>query len=379
MTDRAGADRGGRINISSADLDAPEVDARVAQLQAAREVPLVRAVGAPRQAGPAARGAWWRGSVPTLAVAGLLGGVAGWALAELIARPDDTTHWYGESSTVGTVVFVSLFATALGLLLGGWEGIQAHSWQKARRAMQQAGPVSLAGGAVGGFAAQKLFEPIIRDALRTALEQESEAQALATIKRALHLGRGVGFALAAAAIGLALGAASRSGRRAVNAAVGGLVGGFVGGFLFDYVADWLHTESGVLPRLVALGLCGAMVGAGIGLVEAVRKDHWLEILTGGMAGKQFILYHDRTVVGAAADADITLIKDPGIAGQHLSLHRSPRGLLAGALDSNHPMLINGVPAAQAVLGDGDQIQLGNTVLRYREKEPVVPVVGPIHG
>jgi hypothetical protein len=363
--------RPGRIQISNDDLDAPEVGARVDQLQAARAAPLVRPVGVAQQ--QAAAVPWWRGNVPTLGVVGLVGGIAGWLAAEVITRPDSENPWYGRSVNLGTILFVGVFAVALGFALGLWEGIQARSRQKVALAARRLAPFMLGASVAGGFVAQQLYTSMITDAYRQAVEDGS----FDNVRVTLHFSRGLAFAVAAGSLGLALGGASRSGRRAVNAGIGGLVGGFVGGYLFDYVSEWVDAESGAIPRLVALAACGAMVGVGIGLVETVRKEHWLEIVSGGMAGKQFILYQDQTLVGAAPDAHVTLIKDPAIAPHHLSLRRTPNGLVATANDPAWPVLVNGVAQQQALLADGVSLQVGRTVLRYREKVPTQLTTGPI--
>jgi Inner membrane component of T3SS, cytoplasmic domain len=364
--------RPAKLHISAEDLDTPEVGARIDQLRAAQAAPLVRPVGATvPQTG---RGSWWRGNVPTLALVGFGGGLVGWLGAELIARPDSEDPWYGNSVNVGTILFVGVFAVALGFALGLWDGIQARSRRKMLLAARRLAPFMLGASVAGGFVAQQVFTGMLEAAYRRALDDNS----VEAFQSSLHLARGVAFAIAAGSLGLALGGASRSGRRAVNAAIGGVVGGFVGGFLFDYVGEWLDADSGTVPRLVALSLCGAMVGVGIGLVEAVRKEHWLEIASGGMAGKQFILYQDRTTVGAAPDVDITLIKDPAIAPHHLTLQRTPRGLVVTSVEADRPVLVNGVPIREAVLADGHSLQAGRTVLRYREKAPSAPVTGTIH-
>jgi hypothetical protein len=364
--------RPGKLHITAEDLDTPEVGARIDQLRAAQAAPLVRPVGL---AGPqTGRGPWWRGNVPTLAVVGLVGGLIGWAGAELVARPDSEHPWYGSSVNVGTILFVGVFAVALGFALGLWDGIQARSRAKMLLAAGRLAPFMLGASVAGGFVAQQVFTGMVEAAYRRALDDNS----VEAFQSSLHLARGIAFAIAAGSLGLALGGAGRSGRRAVNAGIGGLVGGFAGGFLFDYVSEWLDAESGTVPRLVALALCGAMVGVGIGLVEAVRKEHWLEIASGGMAGKQFILYQDRTTVGAAPNVDITLIKDPAIAPHHLTLQRTPRGLVLTSVEADRPVLVNGAPVREAVLTDGHSLQVGRTVLRYREKGPSAPVTGTIH-
>ena len=97
--------------------------------------------------------------------------------------------------------------------------------------------------------------------------------------------------------------------------------------MFDYVSQIVgENASGVWSRIVAVALTGAIAGIGIGLVETARKGVLAREPQRGMAGKQFILYHEETVVGAAADCQVTLIKDPLIAPSQLSLLNTSRGM-----------------------------------------------------
>ena len=65
------------------------------------------------------------------------------------------------------------------------------------------------------------------------------------------------------------------------------------------------------PRpLVAIGVVTALATA---LVENAAKTGWLRVLTGLIAGKQFILYRNPTYVGSSPDCEIYLFKDKLVA------------------------------------------------------------------
>lgn len=361
-----------RMLITEEDLAGSAVDERVEQLQAATSTPLVRSVGVPTSSTTGS--SWWRGTVATLGLAGIVGGLVGWGASELVARPQSEDPWYGTSPITGTIIFIGLFAVVLGAVIAAWDGIEVRNWVKARAAALRALPYLVAGGVAGGFIAQKIYEAVMEGAWERAFEADTESEFRQAIEGSLHLGRGLGFGVAGALIGLALGAAAKSSKRAVNGAIGGVVGGFLGGFMFDYVADPMSDTSGVMPRLVALTLTGVAIGAAIGLVETVRREHWVEIVSGGMAGKQFILYHDQTVVGSGGECHITLIKDPGIAPSHLVLSREGQSLVLRP-SFQVPVLVNGMPSAGQALNDGDLVQAGQTVLRYRAKAASMPLPG----
>lgn len=370
------------VQVTWDELQAPDVQARVEQLRAAGAPPLVRAVGTPGASTPSAL----RNGVVVLGLVGLVGGLVGWALAEVLTnvRANDARevvhHWYGDGTTARTVAFVFFLSVGLGGVIASWEGIEARSWPKVRLRLLLALPLLAAGGLLGGYVTAKVYESRVKSAAAQAEAYYDATGDLAgaydQLKSAAHVSRAIGFALFAIVIGLALGAASRSTRRAVNGAVGGLVGGALGGWTFDYV----HVgDSAVMSRAVAVTITGTIIGLAVGLVEQVRKEAWLEIVSGGMAGKQFILYNASTVVGSGPSCDITLIKDPQVVDRHVQLERVGAATRVRALVPGIPFLLNGQPVLEATLADSDTVQVGSTVLRLREKSASAPVAGPILG
>ena len=89
---------------------------------------------------------------------------------------------------------------------------------------------------------------------------------------------------------------------------------------------------------------------------------------GPLAGKQFILFRDTTVLGSSPKADIYLFKDDAIEPRHATIvNRAGRFEIE---DCNTPdgTYVNGIPVKRTVLNDGDQIVLGKTVLEFSFKE-----------
>lgn len=361
--------------IAAEDLQDEAVDHRVAQMQSAAAPQMVRSVGvAPAPVSGVSK--FLRGNVGMLGLAGLLGGIVGWVISEMVMGADGGSS--GGDLAVETAIWLATFAAGLGAVMSAFEGVQLRSLAKVRIALLKSVPVVAGGALVGGYLAQSIYEPIIESAYRRAIATGSVPEAESIMLGAMRFGRGVGFMVAGIAIGCALGAATGAKKRALNGAIGGAVGGFAGGFVFDWVGMSLGDGSGAGPsRLVALTLTGVLVGIAIGLVEQVRKDHWIEIVSGGMAGKQFILYHDTTEVGSDPACAVTLIKDPAIAARHVSLTQTPRGLLARQLSPIAPLMINGQQAAEHLLSDGDLVQVGTTVLRYGQRGQSMPTLRQI--
>lgn len=357
-----------RLVISDADLADSQVEQRVEALRQAAIPQVVRQVGAPS---PAGARKWWLSGAAASTISGVLGGVLGWALSEFLSNPDGPSS-PGEDLGISTAVWLTLFALGLSAAMNAWEGIQLRSATKAMRSLAVALPLVAVAGFLGGYLVQTMvYEPLIAAAFDRASSAATDAQFEATLINGIRIARSIGFMVIGAILGASLGAAARASKRALNGAIGGAVGGLVGGFLFDFIGEAL--QSGSTSRFVALVMTGTITGLAVGLVEQARRDHWLEIVTGGMAGKQFILYHDRTEIGSAASCHVTLIKDPSIPDVALALVvQGPRMLLDPVPGA--PVSVNGQPAKLAPLNDGDVLQVGATVLRYGQKAQALPQV-----
>jgi hypothetical protein len=366
-----------RLHITSDDLYLPEVEARVNQLKEARSVPLVRQVGDPGGNGTP----WYRNLVLNMLAAGLVGGLVAWGLIEIEANLLEDS----DNTTLSNVMFTMLIGFGIGLVLAVWDGLVAGSVARAKRTFLIAVPALLVLTLAFGFLANAIYsdwtDSIAREAQDKILDGEfdTESEFISWLNGQLHLPRGIAWSLVGLAAGLAVGIASLKWQRMVNGAVGGLVGGFLGGFLFDYFTSTSESDSGVLARGIGTALTGILIGLGFGLIELARRQHWLEIVTGGMAGKQFILYGGRTTLGASSANDVTLIKDPGILPQHLVLTGNGNALTAQATQAGAPFSINGIPTDGQQLRDGDTLQLGSTLLRYRNRAEEKVASGPIVG
>src|SRR3954468_20476707 len=76
----------GSMQITWDDLSDDRVVSRVAEMQAARQVPLVQSVGAPTEETPTGLVGLRRGSVVTMVIAGIVGAFATWGLVELLLK-----------------------------------------------------------------------------------------------------------------------------------------------------------------------------------------------------------------------------------------------------------------------------------------------------
>jgi hypothetical protein len=358
-------DNNKKLSISSDDLQAPAVTARIEQLQTASAPQMVRNVGQVQpNSGTAAK---FGKTAGILAGIGLAGGIVGAILAEIISAPDSDPPRFGDNLTLGTIVFTTCFAVGLGAFLLAWRGINSGSSAKVWRDLGTGVPVVAVGGAIGGAIAQQIYTPMVESATKRALQADNFEEAERILANALHFPRAIAFMLVGLMIGVGLGVANKSLKRGQNAVIGGVIGGFIGGYMFDYVGQWMNSDTGFVSRLVAMGIIGALVGFGIGLVDEIRRDLWLEIASGGMAGKQFIVWEQRCTIGSDPSCDITLIKDPAIAPQHVLLIRDGGSIRVEVVPGAPMIRVDGVDTMNAPLSETSMLQIGQTVLRIGQK------------
>ncbi|MCS6912257.1 MAG: FHA domain-containing protein [Myxococcota bacterium] len=89
----------------------------------------------------------------------------------------------------------------------------------------------------------------------------------------------------------------------------------------------------------------------------------LHVIGGNDRGKQCELSRLVTQVGRGADQDLVLA-DIAVSRRHLKIYLQPNGYRLQDLGSGNGTLINGKRTDEAMLVDGDQIEVGNTLLRF---------------
>jgi len=133
--------------------------------------------------------------------------------------------------------------------------------------------------------------------------------------------------------------------------------------IFDPIA--MLTNGGAVSRAVGFALLGLATGVAIGLVESALKDRWLYVTAGPLAGKQFILYKARTLLGSDQSNDIYLFKDSNILPQHAIIEMAGTRVQVRAMGN---IYVSGQPSKLAVLQNGNTLQIGRYAFRYQEKQ-----------
>lgn len=302
-----------------------------------------------------------------LAICSMVGALVGWACLEPFYSEADALA--DEVNLIGFLWFPTV-TSCIGLFLGAAEGLICRNAVRAVRS----GSIALGVGFVGGFLvlmpAGLIFAMMAGIAAELAPElQEGQGQ-LGLGLLLLFMGRAAAWAIAAIPAGIGQGIALKEKKVIINGLVGGVLGGLVGGMLFDPVDLLLTPEQGeaALSRGIGFATIGLFVGLFVGLVEGWTKTAWLLMRKGPLAGKQFILYKDATVLGSSPKADVYLFKDDAIEPRHALLVN--RGGRFEIEDCSTPdgTYVNGIPIKRHVLSDGDQIVLGKTVLEFSVKE-----------
>lgn len=304
-----------------------------------------------------------------LSVCSMIGGLAGWGLLE----PWFDDNAIGEEAKAANMVAIFMFpavTAGAGLFLGAAEGIICRNPLRAVKC----GAIGLGIGFIGGFVAliPASFVFRIMSVATVLVWDNPDPDAMPTGLPLLifMMGRAMFWAIAAIPAGMGQGIALRERKVIFNGVVGAVLGGLVGGLLFDPISLVLTTADGqaTYSRAVGFAVIGCFVGLFVGLVEGWTKTAWLLMQKGPLAGKQFILFKDTTVLGSSPKADVYLFKDDAIEPRHAQIIN--RGGRFEIEDCSTPdgTYVNGVPIARHVLQDGDQIVLGKTVLEFSVTE-----------
>jgi len=283
-----------------------------------------------------------------LGVAGLIGATLAWAIAER-AFLDEGGHRWENIWMMPMVVTLQCVGFAIA------ESIVERSGKKAVVRGLLALPLGIVLAFVFDFAAEIIF--------RIGIAIAAGAGAQTFRNPAFWVARGVAWMVFGAAGGVVYGIVGQSSKKTLYGALGGVIGAGIGGMIFDPIV--MITKGGATSRAVGFALLGMATGVAIGLVESALKDRWLYVTAGPLAGKQFILYKARTLIGSDQKCDIYLFKDSNVLPEHAVVE------IAGTrvqLRSLGPVYVSGQPTRLQVLQSGNSVQIGRYAFRYSERQ-----------
>ena len=89
----------------------------------------------------------------------------------------------------------------------------------------------------------------------------------------------------------------------------------------------------------------------------------LQILSGKHAGSDVVVRRFPFVIGRAANTNLPL-DEPGVWDRHLQIRFERKAGFAFDAQTNALVLVNGEPAEEGMLRNGDVIELGSARLRF---------------
>ena len=102
-----------------------------------------------------------------------------------------------------------------------------------------------------------------------------------------------------------------------------------------------------------------------GFRPVVQRPHLLEGKAGPAIGQKFVLDANELIIGRGEKATLPLDSEE-VSRQHAKLTRNEGEYTIEDLGSRNGIVLNGLKVHSAILRDGDQVQLGDVVLAYRE-------------
>jgi hypothetical protein len=168
-------------------------------------------------------------------------------------------------------------------------------------------------------------------------------------------------------IGISQGLAERSRQRLVYGLIGGGLGGLVGGYLFERLRQGLGNRYD-LSQGLGIVILGAGLGLFLALVEQVLRRAWVQVLRGRQEGRAYLLTRKVSALGLDERAEVGLFGDPTVARRHATIEATAQGFVLKNYAANGRTKVNGLVVGDTrTLRDGDRLELGQTLLVFRQR------------
>jgi hypothetical protein len=283
----------------------------------------------------------------------------------------------GQEQGLYLMIMILGMSLFLGCTISALEPLMSGNITKALKN----GAIGLGAGLVWSILGSAILAPLVMGLIGGALQlmlpqvfrdlQNSPSNITIQIVIITMICRAPAWAIMGMGIGAIPGIASSSKKMLYNGLVGGLLGGFLGGFIFDPISYFTHTFSAGagLSRGIGFSMLGLLTGFFVGLVENMAKDVWVTMKSGPLRGKQFVIYHNPTLIGSSPRSDIYIFKDPNVMPTHAKIQK--RGSKYEIIDDSKGsgVYVNSVKInGSKILEHNDEIILGQSVLEFQQKE-----------
>jgi len=343
------------IRIDSSDLYSPQVNEFVEMQQALR-----------RDTGPIdpqpliiriIYSSWFY-----LAIASGLGALLAWAVMEPFFMEEAAAR--GEFVLANFLLF-PVVAGGIGLFLGAAEGLMCRNVGRAFTCGLVGLAIGLGGGLISSVVGGIIYA--IMHEISRSMMPNPQAGGMPTglALLVLMMGRAAGWSVISIPAGLGQGIALKEKKVIFNGVIGAVMGGLLGGLFFDPISIVFNATQ---RATVSRGVGFVIIGLSVGLVEGWTKTAWLLMRAGPLAGKQFVLFRDTTLLGSSPKAEVYLFKDEAIEPRHALIYNRGGRFEIEDCNSRDGTYVNGVPIQRQVLNHGDQVVLGKTVLEFQLKE-----------
>ena len=302
-----------------------------------------------------------------LSLASGLGAFLGWMILEPFYN--DSAVAQGGHGLEDFLLFCPVTGL-IGMFLGAAEGIMCRNARRAVICAAVGVGIGFTGGIVAVFIAKIIMGVMTIIAVQFWKNPQPGQRPSGLTLLIIIMGRASAWAVAAIPAGIGQGIALREPKVFLNGLLGGVLGGLLGGIAFDPINLAFAPANGEawLSRGIGFTTIGLMVGLLVGIVEQWTKSAWLLMKAGPLAGKQFVVFRNPTVLGSAPKADVYLFKDGAIEPRHALIHDRGGRFEIEDMNTADGTYVNGVPVSRQILKSGDQIVLGKTVLEFALKE-----------
>lgn len=298
-------------------------------------------------------------------VFGSMGGLTGWYLSASLLLSTVTI--------LDQAIFGAIIGAMIGLAIAAYEGFVTRSFIR----LFKYGSIGFMLGTVAGLIALPVSQWLYARLLTTVGAQAGTS----SLWKAIVVGM-VCWILFGGIIGVIEGL--NKGTQSIKGFTGGVLGGIIGGAIYELARGSGIAQGASLKQQVILALTlsilGGAIGASIAFVTLALKRAWIEVLDGKFAGRIYDVtkYVDRQlghekpgIIGSDEwCANIYLPADRKVQPAHARIgfaNGAPYLSVSPAARKHANTLVNGKQVSEWVLSDGDRLQIGNTLLMYRQK------------
>jgi len=308
------------------------------------------------------------GSIIFKAILGMVAGAIGWAMVEPFKPSPIQVVVWGLFEVAMMTAWSSLIGASIGFHSGYMRGSKLHAIKE-----------GLSGaffGGVGMMIARGVTTPVV------AMPgwPNMILRAIVFCILGAGLGAGIGFSTFVTKRGLQ-GLVGGAVGGFVAGILFDPVGAVLGGLQLTAqgVGPGQVGETGAISRGLTGVLMGGMIALMIGLVEAIAKSAWVRLELGRNEGKDWVIDKPVMTIGRFERADIPLFGDVNVATQHAVIERQGSQYFFVDLGSPLGSGVNGQRVQRVPLNNGDVIQIGSNNLRFQLKGHAAPKRGPEPG